>query len=207
MKNAYLEFFKLFPKDKFFQFGIDNIIAIDTDKAKVEWNKLKGRIHNKDGDLFVRSSGRNGAGNDSLKIFYKDIFGININIDPTNNQKPRALVNTLSGYEINNNIQNYQTSHVFGNTKNVYCFVAPWNIVLLPKIIDPLTGHEAKGEFVKEFQIIFKNSIYNKFSECIEEYNYLIQGKKSLIFEWINANIEKNKRRYLINDFNEIKKS
>ena len=45
MKNAYLEFFKLFPKDKFFQFGIDNIIAIDTDKAKVEWNKLKGRIH------------------------------------------------------------------------------------------------------------------------------------------------------------------
>jgi hypothetical protein len=204
MKNAYLEFFELFSKEKFFQFGIDNIITIEIDKAKIEWEYLKKRIRNKDNDLFVRSSGRNGAGNDDLKRFYKEIFGIQINIDPTNNQKPRKLIDALSGYEINKNIQNYQTSHVFGNTKNVYCFVAPWNIVLLPKIIDPLTGHEAKGTFVAEFQNLFKKTIFDKFKECIEEYNLLIQEKESAISNWVKTNIQATKCRYFINDFEVI---
>ena len=177
MKNAYLEFFKIIPKEKFFQFGIENIISINQDKAKREWDNLTRRIKNRENNLFVRSSGRNGAGNDILKQFYKDIFDININIDPTNNQKPRKLMNKLSGYEINKNIQNYQTSHVFGRTKNVYCFVAPWNIVLIPKIIDPLTGHEAKGDFVDEFKILFRGSIYRKYRECIDEYNDLIEER------------------------------
>jgi hypothetical protein len=205
MKNAYLEFFKLIPKEQFFQFGIENIISIDIDKAENEWSDLLGRIKHKNNDLFVRSSGRNGGGNDLLKRFYIEIFGITINIDPTNNQKPRKLMNTLSGYEINKNIQNYQTSHVFGRTKNVYCFVAPWNLVFLPKIIDQLTGHEAKGDFVKEFQSLFKSSIYNNYSHLIEEYNSLIQIKENEILSWVKSNIPTAKQRYFINDFKQIK--
>ncbi len=205
MKNAYLEFFKLIPKEQFFQFGIENIITIDIKKAEKEWSELLSRIKHKSKDLFVRSSGRNGAGNELLKKFYIELFDIVINIDPTNNQRPRKLMNTLSGYEINKNIQNYQTSHVFGSTKNVYCFVAPWNLVFLPKIIDPLTGHEAKGDFVKEFQYLFKNSIYDKYNHLIEEYNSLIKVKEIEISSWINTNIPPTKQRYFRNDFKQIK--
>lgn len=202
MKNAYLEFFKLIPKEQFFEFGIENIISIDIEKAEKEWSSLLDRINGKSSDLFVRSSGRNGAGNDLLKQFYCDLFDIEINIDPTNNQKPRKLMNTLSGYEINKNIQNYQTSHIFGNTKNVYCFVAPWNIVFIPKIIDPLTGHEAKGDFVKEFQVLFKNSISNKFNHLIDEYNAIIKEKE--IINWVKIYIPPTKQIYFINDFKPI---
>ena len=113
-------------------------------------------------------------------------------------------MNELSGFEINKNIQNYQTSHVYGKTKNVYCFTAPWNIVLIPKIIDPLTGHEAKGDFVGEFQKLFKDTVYNKFKECIEEYNSLIQAKESTICEWIKSYVPASKQRYYYSDFSKI---
>ena len=40
-------------------------------------------------------------------------------------------------------------------TKNVYTFTALWNMVYLPKIIDPFIGHEAKSEIVDDNQAAF----------------------------------------------------
>lgn len=45
---------------------------------------------------------------------------------------------------------------MFGRTKNIYAFTAPWNIVYMPKILDPFTGHEAKGEMVDEYRMLFQ---------------------------------------------------
>ena len=159
MINSYEQFFDLFPKDNFFDFGLNNIITIDFDKATIEWEELVQRVKNKSSDLYVRSSGRQGTGNDTLKALYRDVFEININIDKTNNQKPKRMLQNLTGYRVNKTIFNYQISHVYGRTKNVYCFTAPWNTIFIPKIIDPFTGHEAKGSFVNEFQLLMRNKI------------------------------------------------
>lgn len=47
-------------------------------------------------------------------------------------------------------------------------------MVYLPKIIDPFTGHEAKGDMVDEYQAIFQQKSYVRFEPLIENYNKLI---------------------------------
>ena len=58
----------------------------------------------------------------------------------------------LTGRKNKKEIINYQVSHIFGKTKNIYAFTAPWNFIYLPKIMDPLTGHEAQGYLKERFQ-------------------------------------------------------
>jgi hypothetical protein len=202
--DGYLQFFKIIPKENFFEFGINNIISIDIGKAKMEWGNLLGRIKSKSNDLFVRNSGRNGSGNQLLSELYKSVFEIDIKYDQTNNDQPSRLIQNLTGYRKNKTIRNYQVSHVFGNTKNVFCFTAPWNIVFIPKIIDPLTGHEAKGDFVEEFKDTFQKTILTKFEDQIKEYNDLMEFWHQKISSWIEKNIDTKNHNSIIKDFSKI---
>jgi hypothetical protein len=202
--DSYKQFFELFSQDIFFNFGLNNIITIDKNIAKNEWKKLLEKINKKSDDLHVRDFGRRGDGNQRLTKFYDEIFNLRIKFDPTNNSKPTQLLQNLTGYQKNKNIFNYQVSHVFGNTKNVYCFTAPWNIVFIPKIIDPFTGHESKGDYVNKFQQLFKNKLYETFFEEITEYNKIMDSKKKDIDSWVENNIEKNKQENFIKEFRKI---
>lgn len=76
-------------------------------------------------------------------------------------------------------------SHVFGRTKNVYCFTAPWNIVFLPKIVDPLSGHEAKGDAASEFKSRFQKQIFEKFEAQILDFNERMEILQPKIDEWL----------------------
>ena len=60
-------------------------------------------------------------------------------------------------------------------TRNALLFEAPWNIALVPKIIDPLTGHESNGNWAKEYQKQYFDIVFQKFSKYIEEYNQIMQ--------------------------------
>lgn len=109
------------------------------------------------------------------------------------------------GYRKNKNIFNYQISHVFGRTKNVFCFTAPWNIVFLPKIVDPLTGHEAKGKFVEDFSRKFQSLVYDKFKAEIDEFNKRMRDIRPRITDWVEAAVpERDKEKYL-KEFEEIR--
>jgi len=205
IRDAYEQFFQLLPKKTFFDFGISNIITINKEDVHYQWKKLLHKINNFADDLYVRDFGRNGNENNNVKKLYKDVFNINIQFDPTNNAKPKQLLQTFTEYEVNKTIYNYQISHVFGNTKNVYCFTAPWNVVFIPKIIDPFTGHEAKGNYVNEFQDIFRKNIFQKFNNEIMEYNETIKKLYPKIELWVNKNILEKKRESYLKEFKEIK--
>lgn len=56
----------------------------------------------------------------------------------------------------------------------MFCFTAPWNIVYKPKILDPFTGHEAKGDLVSEYTAIFKTKGFKLFEPLIEDFNNLM---------------------------------
>ena len=99
MKDSYQQFFSIFPKKQFFDFGLENIINADQEKASKEWANLVRRISQKDTELYIRSSGKNGAGNEILASLYKATFGINIKFDPTNNQKPTIVIQELTGHK------------------------------------------------------------------------------------------------------------
>lgn len=105
MIDSYQQFFSLIPQEAFFDFGIRNIIYADRAKSAKEWKTLRQKVYDQHGELYVRASGRNGAGNTFLTSLYKDIFGIDIKFDPTNNQKPTAVIQELTGHKKNKTIQ------------------------------------------------------------------------------------------------------
>ncbi|MEH6957593.1 hypothetical protein [Neobacillus drentensis] len=112
--------------------------------------------------------------------------------DPTNNAVPQKIISQLTGYKRNTNLFNYQVSHIFGKTKNIFLFEAPWNSALVPKIIDPFTGHETKGVWPEEYQARFSEYATEKYSDFIDEYNELIS--KSQVSQGIEVYIANVRR-------------
>lgn len=203
--DGYEQFFQIIPKEKFFEFGLNNIITIEESLVNSEWRELLGRIERRTQDLYVRDSGRNGRGNDYLSQLYLDVFGIRINYDPTNNNQPSALIQKLTGHRKNKTIFNYQVSHVFGRTKNVFCFTAPWNIVFVPKIVDPFTGHEAKGNSVREFTTLFQCAIVAKFGSEIDDFNQNMRRINREIEQWLELVVPEKDREKYLKEFEEIR--
>jgi hypothetical protein len=204
IRDAYEQFFKLMPKEQFFEFGLENIITIDKGIVNFEWKRLINRIEKSTDDLYVRDFGRNGNENNNLTKLYKEIFNIDIKFDPTNNAKPKQLLQNLTEYVVNKTLFNYQISHVFGNTKNVYCFTAPWNIIFIPRIIDPFTGHEVSKNYGDEFQQLFRKNIFHKFKEEIYEYNVIMKKIYPKIELWVDKNIVEKKKESYLKEFKEI---
>lgn len=176
-------------KEQFFQFGIEETIYAPLEAAEARWEELKSDINNNQ-TVYIRDFGRNGVGTQLFMDFYKGVLGKdNIVVDPTNNANPQKVIAKLTNHTKGRSIRNYQTSHVFGRTKNIYAFTAPWNIVLIPKIIDPLTGHEAKGPLIEEYQKLFRQKSFERFQPMIEEFNTIITAP--VFCESIRRYIEK----------------
>lgn len=175
-RDSYERFIKMFSIDKneLFEFGIRETILPPIESVAQNWEDLKKRIYN-NGNVSIRGYGRDAKGTKMYIDMYKDILGNeNIMKDPTNNSKPQKIVLHLTGYKRNENLFNYQVSHIFGKTKNVFLFEAPWNIALVPKIIDPFTGHETMGFWPNEYQVKYLSHVRKIYAEYIDEYNNLI---------------------------------
>ena len=202
--------------DQFLDFGIKSVIYIPADKAKENWDSLKIKISNEE-EVFVRGFGRDSKKTPLLLDFYKHLLGnSHIKKDPSNNSKPTKMIRELSGYSKTGKnkyklISNYQISHIYGRTKNVYAFTAPWNIAYIPKIYDPFTGHEAKGDMVKEFSSRLKIQTYKKFEPLIEDFNNIVnrsvfKDKLEKSLDILN-NDNKNFTQKQLNKLNESIKS
>lgn len=173
MRDSYEVFFSrgYITKEQFFQFGLEETIYAPPDAAAELWQDLKSKIA-ADQNVFIRSFGRNAGGTKHFLEFYEEVLGKkNITQDPTNNAAPGAIIAKLTGHKKNKTIRNYQISHIFGRTKNIYAFTAPWNIAFVPKMLDPFTGHEAKGDLIAEYQTLFKQRAVDLFRPLIEDFN------------------------------------
>lgn len=181
MRDSYERFFSqgYISKDQFFEFGLSETIYAPLDKAESAWKELKNRVHSNQ-QVFIRGFGRNSNGTHLFQAFYADLLKNNqVTVDPTNNAQPTKLIRDLTGYSKTKSskheaIQNYQISHIFGRTKNVFAFTAPWNIVYMPKMLDPFTGHEAKGSMIDEYKDLFQKQSFKHFEPLINDYNALI---------------------------------
>lgn len=204
MKDGYkdvLSHFNIIEED-FINVGSLSIIdaSIKMEQAKKEWESLIKRVESEldDSIVYVRSYGR-GNYSEVWAKFLKEIFpNANLKEDETNNLHPKKLIQKLTDYsnkkyksEKHTHIKllvNYRVSHVFGKTKNPFAFTAPWNIVYLPVIFDPLTGHESSGELTLKFSKLLKSMIYIKFEENIKQFNDLMLKIEPAINIFIEAN-------------------
>ena len=185
--DSYKKFFNetKITKEDFFRFGIEETIFANISKAKSEWKTLSERIRDKcQKPFYIRGYGRDSSNSNLYTEFYKEVFEISVEKDGSGNGYPRKLIENMTGFSKNptkksqhRKIKNYQVSHIFGKTKNVFMFTAPWNIAYVPKIIDPLTGHEACGCMVEEYTDKFRQEAYTRFNDLIDDYNKIISEK------------------------------
>lgn len=188
--DSYQEFLAHFGIDKaaFFDWGISSTIFPRIEKVTLEWETLKNRIFNNE-TVYIRGYGRDAHGTQLYTDFYATLLNnFHIQKDPTNNAVPQKLIQRITGFKRNYDIYNYQVSHIWGHTKNVFMFEAPWNICYTPKIMDPFTGHEAKGALPSEYQKCFLAKARQLYKPFIEEYNQLL----------ITLNVEKQLREYVV---------
>lgn len=189
MKDSYEEFIKRFGmnKDEFFEFGIKEIIFPDIERVRENWIDLKNRIKNKN-EIFIRGYGRGGASTYLYSELYSDVFNYtNVKKDKSNNARPQAIIKQLTGLRRGKDIINYQVSHIFQKTHNIFMFEAPWNIIYTPKLYDPFTGHESKGEWPDKFKELLRKSAGERYSEFIKDFNSNISD---IYYEEINTHIE-----------------
>jgi hypothetical protein len=208
--QVFLDKFNI-DKESLYQFGIENTILPEKSLVEKSWEDLKHRVYNNQ-KVAIRGAGRNTNGTSVYLAFYEFLFGNNnIQKDPTNNANPQRIIYDLTGYKKNETIFNYQVSHIFGRSKNPLLFEAPWNIALVPKIIDPLTGHETKGVWPIEYQKKFYHFIYSRYSDYIDEYNNIVTSfdlKKQVEIFLENLDMNNFEEKYIDtfskNIFNEL---
>lgn len=211
--DAYQKFFDDFHigKEDFLQWGIDNTFFPEISAVRKMWDDLKKRIL-ENGEVFIRGYGRDAHGTDMYCKFYAMALGnCHVRKDPTNNAVPQKYIEILTGKKRNKDVFNYQVSHIFGHTKNIFLFEAPWNISLTPKVMDPFTGHEAKGDWVEEYQQKFQQAAILRYREFIEEYNLLmdkcgIQQKLDTYISSLDAYDIKEIKRFESDARNELQK-
>jgi hypothetical protein len=169
-------------EDQMIDFGIKETIFIPKDTAYAEWQLLKERVITGIDKVYIRGYGRDAKGTELYINLYNELFGHEKFIkDPTNNAEPTKLLKMMTGFSRQEKtttkykrIRNYQVSHIFGRTKNPFCFTAPWNIVYVPKIMDPFTGHESKGRLTEAFQEQFLKKFYYYYEDYILEFNEIM---------------------------------
>lgn len=166
-------------KDDFFRFGIEKTIYIPDEKVKMQWKKLKEDIHaNK--EVFMRGV-KEASGNHLFFDFYAQHFSNDqVKKDPSNTQNPAKVIEALTGYKKSKDLRNYQLASIFGRSRNIFAFTAPWNIVFIPSILDPLLSSEAKGHLAIEFQEHFMRHSYEKFKPYIDEFNKIMTERHFL---------------------------
>lgn len=173
IEDSYQAFLLSFNIDvnAFINWGIDNAIFPNDKEIKEKWDNLVERITTGCDKVIIRGYGRNAKNTYLFIDMYKEIFPLaKVQVDGTNNAKPKSNLESMTKLKRNKNIYNYQISHIFGYTKNVFMFEAPWNICYLPKIMDPFSGHEAKGLLPPKFQVMFQKKVARRYNKYIDAY-------------------------------------
>lgn len=61
------------------------------------------------------------------------------------------------------------------------------NIVYIPKIVDPFTGHESKGDLTRKFTRKFQQHVYSKYQIYIEEFNTIVNNLKPTLESYLEG--------------------
>ena len=174
--DSYEEFLRYFHLDRqaFFQWGISAAIFPPIERVGPAWEDLKKRIYT-DQRVYIRGYGRNAHRTHLYQELYRHLFGnAHIAVDPTNNARPQRSIEELTGLARNRDLYNYQVSHIWGHTKNIFLFEAAWNLCYMPKLMDPFTGHEAKGEGPAIFQAMLLAQAWERYRPFLTDYNRIL---------------------------------
>jgi hypothetical protein len=160
-------------KEEFFRFGLEKTIFIPDEKVKEEWKKLKEKISSNK-TVYMRGMKETGGNHLFYEFYDKVLKNKQVQKDPSNTQTPAKIIEDLTGYKKSKDLRNYQLTSIFGRSKNIFAFAAPWNIVYIPSLLDALLGPDAKGTLAEQYQRVFFEHCFKKFKPYISEFNDIV---------------------------------
>ena len=171
---------KLIPgyisKEDFFRFGLEQTLYIPDSNIKKGWDDLLKKIKGNK-TLYIRGV-KEANQNHLFFDFNKMVFGnAHTTKDPSNSQSTTKIMDALSGYKKSKDLKNYQMSTIFGKSRNIFLFNAPWNLAYVPKIMEPFLSVDNNSELAKEFKALFLEQGKKKFKSYIKEYNELVTNR------------------------------
>lgn len=162
-------------KEDFFKFGLEKTIYIPQDKVEAEWQSLKKNITNNK-TVFIRGFKSSASMHMAFDFYTKVFENKQVKKDPSNTQNPSKIIEKLTGYKKTKDLKNYQLASVFGRSRNILAFCAPWNIVYIPSILDPLLSADANTALALEYKKAFAKHSYEKFKPYIDEFNEMVSN-------------------------------
>ena len=160
-------------KDEFFRFALEKTIYIPDEKVKEEWKSLKEKIKSNK-TVYMRGVKDSGTNHLFYDFYARVMKSEQAKKDPSNSQYPTKVIEDLTGLKKSKDLRNYQLSSVFGRSRNILAFTAPWNIVYIPNILEPLLGNDAKGDLAQECQRVFFEHSFKKFKPYIDDFNKMV---------------------------------
>ncbi len=162
-------------KEDFFSFGLEKSIYIPDAKVEAQWQSLKKDIANNK-TVFMRGFKSSTSMHMSSDFYSKLFENKHVKKDPSNTQNPSKIIEKLTAYKKGKDLKNYQLSSIFGRSRNILAFCAPWNIVYIPSILDPLLSVDANTDLANEFKRRFMQHSYEKFKPYIDEFNQTLSN-------------------------------
>jgi len=166
-------------KEEFFRFGLEKTVYIPDSQVKQEWTALKEKIKSNK-PVFMRGLKDSGSNHLFFEFYAKVFKNEQVKKDPSNTQNPAKVIEELTGLKKSKDLRNYQLASIFGKSRNILAFTAPWNIVYIPNMMDPLLGADARGDLAKEYQTLFLQHSYEKFKPYIDEFNDMLTNEHLL---------------------------
>jgi len=166
-------------KEEFFKFGLEKTIYIPEDKVKKEWDALKKSMQSNK-TMYIRGFKSSSSMHIAFDFYTRVFDNKQVKKDPSNTQNPSKIIEKLTGYKKSKDLKNYQLSSIFGHSRNALAFTAPWNIVYIPSILDPLLSVDAKTDLALEYQALFMKHSYEKFKPYIKEFNQMVGNHQFL---------------------------
>lgn len=196
--NSYEEVIREYgiTAERFYEVGIKLCLFVEPEVAMQDWHQLREQfLSKKKPGMGLRMV----MHEPWLRVFYRDLFGLELVKDQSGNQAPNALLCDLLGIK---KPANYVCAHVFGGTNNPLLFNALFNICYIPAIYAPLTSdnrHKMTPLHVG-FRQRFMARVQELYGEVIDEYDAFLQELR--VMELIDSRLshpEAYPKRFIAN--------
>lgn len=192
-------------------FTLENMIFIDNQEGIIFSDRVQDYLTNGEKGILLA-----GATNPfEEQIHYKNIYrilfpGVTFKFETIKNATPRKFLEALTGVketdppmQIYLKLRSYQVLHIFKRVHNPYAYLAPWNIIFIPKVLAPfltvnekyviprfLTSnqkefYEKHIEELPEFEVAVKRYIYDRYQQEIDDFNEEMKVLKKKVIPYL----------------------
>lgn len=157
-------------EERFYEVGIKMCLFAPREAAREDWRRLRARFITREKPGMMM---RMVVHEEWLRVFYRELFSLELVKDPDGNQAPNTALCELLGIR---KPLNYVCVHIYGGTNNPLLFNALFNVCYIPAIYAPLTtdNRHKMTELHREFRRRFMARVEEMYGEMIGEYNELL---------------------------------